>query len=417
MLRTLSIAATFTVATTGVASAEQDLVLHIPSGGHMSFHEPVAAAYMAVNPDVHITFRAPSQGYEDAVQTVLRQNITGDLPDITFAGLSKVRLLAERGVAVDLTPFIAAETDWQEMGYSEQIVGLGRVGDVQYAMPYAVSTAITFYNADLVRQAGFDPDAFPETWEGVFEIARAINALGDEVSGLWLGSGGDDWMSQTLVASFGGRMLDETETQVAFADAAGYAAAELLRASVTDAGMLPTMDFRAVGQQFNAGLLGMSFDSTRQVAGRTQEIGVRFDMRTAPFPRAEGSVGGVVAGGAAAVITSRDPDRQALAWDYIKFATGPLGATLVTQGSGYMPMNELAIADKAYLAGWLRDNPNFATSLDQLPIMQPWYAFPGENGVEISTILDEGVAMISRGDFEPREGVDRLAAEVSARLP
>jgi sn-glycerol 3-phosphate transport system substrate-binding protein len=46
------------------------------------------------------------------------------------------------------------------------------------SMPFNSSTAVVFYNKDAFRRANLNPDAFPETWEGVEAAARALKAAG-----------------------------------------------------------------------------------------------------------------------------------------------------------------------------------------------------------------------------------------------
>jgi multiple sugar transport system substrate-binding protein len=74
-----------------------------------------------------------------------------------------------------------------------------------------------FYNAELVRRAGGDPDAMPETWDETIALAQAIEALGDGIEGIYYPPGDDDWMVQNLLATAGlapyeaGTLAFETE--------------------------------------------------------------------------------------------------------------------------------------------------------------------------------------------------------------
>lgn len=46
------------------------------------------------------------------------------------------------------------------------------------SMPFNSSTSVAFYNKDMFRKAGLDPDAFPRTWPAVAEAARKLKAAG-----------------------------------------------------------------------------------------------------------------------------------------------------------------------------------------------------------------------------------------------
>src|SRR3989475_831882 len=88
-------------------------------------HESIARDFMAKFPQYKVTFRAPNSDYEVSAQQVLRQAVTGQLPDVSYQGLNRQRVFADRGLAVDLTPFIKAEKGWAGMGYDQALLGLG----------------------------------------------------------------------------------------------------------------------------------------------------------------------------------------------------------------------------------------------------------------------------------------------------
>ena len=56
------------------------------------FHEPIAAEFMKRHPDIKIQFRAPAANYDEGHQTMLRQAMTNQLPDVYYSGF---HLLAE----------------------------------------------------------------------------------------------------------------------------------------------------------------------------------------------------------------------------------------------------------------------------------------------------------------------------------
>ena len=84
---------------------------------------------------------------------VLRQAVTGQLPDVSYQGVHRQRVFADRGLAVDLTPFIKAEKGWAGMGYDQALLSLGQVKGQQVGIGFALSTPVIYYNADLMRKA------------------------------------------------------------------------------------------------------------------------------------------------------------------------------------------------------------------------------------------------------------------------
>src|SRR3546814_10836424 len=141
-----------------------------------------------------------------------------------------------------------------------------------------MSTPVVFYNADLVEQAGADPDAFPNDWDVLIGLAGAIDALGQGVDGMYYELGVDDWTTQGLILNFGGAMMTADATDIAFDGPAGQAAVELLR-RFHDEGGQPAIGEEAARQQFVAGKLGMMIASNSGVRGLAADIGDRFTLR------------------------------------------------------------------------------------------------------------------------------------------
>ena len=68
-----------------------------------------------------------------------------------------------------------------------------------------------YYNADLVKKAGGDPDNPPKTWDEVIALGGKIKALGNGVDGIDFRWQGDDWMFSALLFGDGGKMLNDDE--------------------------------------------------------------------------------------------------------------------------------------------------------------------------------------------------------------
>jgi len=379
-------------------------------------HETIARQFMAQRPDIKVTFRAPLPGYEEIAQQHLRQAITNQLPDVAYHGLNRQRIFVDRGIAVDLGNLIAKEKDWSQAGYEGSLMTLGQVKGKQYGMGFSLSTPIIYYNADLVRKAGGDPDKFPATWDGIFELARKIRALGDRTYGFhfdWDITG--NWMFQALVFANGGTMLSPDETKVAFDGKAGVAAVETIARMVKE-GTMRDIPQSAALQDFVSGSLGIWSHSTSRLAGVTRQVGDKFELRTARFPVVAPD-GRLPAGGNAAMIFSRDAKKQAAAWDYVKYATGPEGATAMVKGTGYFPANAKPAKDPALLGDFYAKNPNHMTAVQQLPVLTGWYAFPGENGLKITDVIKDNLQSIINQSSTPSEALKRMTREVQDLLP
>ena len=58
------------------------------------FHEPIAQEFMKRHPEIKIAFRAPAPTYDDGHQTMMRQAVTNQLPDVYYSGFHLLSELA-----------------------------------------------------------------------------------------------------------------------------------------------------------------------------------------------------------------------------------------------------------------------------------------------------------------------------------
>ncbi|MDX2483161.1 MAG: ABC transporter substrate-binding protein [Pseudodonghicola sp.] len=420
-LRTAALAATLSA---GAFAAQAEVTIDVLHAwpGHRHFHEDVAEAFMAQHPDIKVNFLAAAESYDTEHQAVVRDAVTGNLPDIVFSGYhllpELIRQLQARGLDVPLAPFIDAEggDGWISANYAPSMINLTTVEGQIYALPFNASTPIIFFNKDLIEQAGGDASNLPDTWDGWIELAGKIDALGDTISGMSysVDAWPDDWLWRALISQQGKPFMAEDGQSVAWDNEVGKSALELARRFVTEGGMVQ-MDFSQARQQFAAGLTGFTIQSVNSARSFEELAGDKFTVGTDIFPVSNKDSGKVPTGGNGGLITTQDPEQQAAAWEYIKFAASPEGQKLAVLGSGYMPTNKLAMAPEL-LGDFYAANPNWATSLRQLDRATPWAGYPGTNAVEIWRTQRDIIAEVMSGDLDVEDGLEELADETNSLI-
>lgn len=402
------------------ASAAQatEIVIQYPYGELFNgTHQQIAAEFAKKRPDIKVSFRAPYDSYEEATQKILRESITKQMPDITFQGLNRIRIMVDRNIAVALDDFIKAEKNFETEGFHQAMFDIGTQQGKVYALPFAISLPIAYYNLDLVKKAGGDPNNLPKTWDEVFALAKKIKALGGDVNGAtiaWDITG--NWLWQAPVFSQGGSMLNADESKVAFDGPEGQFAINVFARFVKDAQMpnLTQPDMRAA---FAAGKTGIHFTSTSDLAKTTEMIAGKFNLKTHVFPDVKPGVGRLPAGGNLGVITATDPAKQKAAWEVMKFWHGPEGAAIMAKTTGYMPPNKKA--NDVYLKDFYEKNPNNYTAVSQLGLLTKWYAFPGENGLKITDVIKDHLQSVVNGQRagEPQAVLKDMTRDVQKLLP
>lgn len=407
---------------TGVAGAQAqtktEVVMQYPFPELFAeTHKQIAEEFAKVRPDIKVTMRAPYESYEDATQRVLREAVTNQVPDVTFQGLNRIRVLVDKNIPAALDEYIAAEKDFDKQGFHQAMYDIGTTSGKVYALPFAISLPVVYINTDLARKAGADIDNLPTTWEGLFDLAKKIKATTPGANGMtyaWDITG--NWLWQAPVFARGGTMLNADETKVAFNGPEGQAAIRTIARVVKDGGM-PNFDQPASRAAFAAGKTGIHITSTSDLNKITQMIGDKFVLKTHTFPDVIAPNGRLPAGGNVVMITAKDKAKRDASWEVVKFWTGPKGAAIMAETTGYMPPNK--VANDTYLKDFYVKNPNNFTAVKQLPLLTKWYAFPGDNGLKITDVLKDHLNSIISGarTKEPDAVLADMTSDVQKLLP
>jgi multiple sugar transport system substrate-binding protein len=395
-------------------------VLYTTPGTFNALHQDLAKRFTEAHPDIKIKFRNPVASYEEAAQQILRDQLTGRLPDVAFNGINQIGLFVDRGLGSPLDDLIAADGGADKLGYYPTLAALGRWKGKSYGFPFAVSTPILYVNADLIEKAGGRvedlPKTLPKTWPELIALGKRIqDKAGNGAIGFyfqWEQTG--NWLVQSLITSRGGRILKADGCSVAFDDEKGMWALKTLE-SFGKSGM-PNLALGQARQSFVAGNIAILVDSTSYVAAAQRLIGDRFKLRTAAFPLAVAD-GLLPAGGNVAMVFAKDAARRRAAWEYVKFVTGPIGQTQMVNLTGYMPSNELAVKDPELLGRFYEKNANHQTSIAQLPVLTEWVSFPGDNSLKVIEVIKNHTEALVTGRATAEQTMPALVSDARKLLP
>ena len=375
-------------------------------------YEAMMPAFKEKHPNIDVKFRATYESYEDGTNTILREAVSGTLPDVTMQGLNRQQILVEKGIAKSLEPFISKEADFAKDGYHDAMLSLSAFDDAVYGLPFSVSLPVGYYNMDMMKSAGVE--TLPTTWDEVITVCEKMKANGVDNPIFWGWSVTGNWFLQALMWSQDKPIVDNG--RMALDSPEALAALEQMQEIFTKCDM-QNIEWKAALSSFAAGEIGMMFWSTSALGAVERSQG-DFELKTGAFPGMGEAPKGLPAGGNAAVLTSTsdDPKVKEAAWAWIKFITSGEGAAEVAKTTGYMPPNKAA--NEVILADFYEANPNKKTAVDQLPLLRDWLAYPGDNGLAITQVIYDGIERIVTGDAtDMKELQQELVEEVSDLLP
>lgn len=309
---------------------------------------------------------------------------------------------------------LAGETDFQQHmeGFHPKAAALGKYSDGKtYALPYTFSTPMLYYNADLFRQAGLDPENPPKTWTEVKAAGLALKAAGKEGVHIMGTSSSDDWLIQAMIYSNGGDVLDADTKTILFGEAGAVGAISMWQDLVKSGAAANYTDTEAQ-EAFMAGNQGMLVTTAALESGLIAAAeAAGFELRAAAFPAFEGKEAVPVNSGSGLCVMSQDEEKAKAAWEFIKYVTSAEGYTIITSEMGYLPLRTAIVDDDQYLKGWTQEHPFVRTNLQQLDRLHKWQGYPGLNSGQIATTLVDAVVESVYTDADVQAVMTEAAAK------
>jgi multiple sugar transport system substrate-binding protein len=356
--------------------------------------------FMELNPKVKVNGVGVNvSGFTGRVQADIAARRQVDVVQLGFADLDFAVASLGAKALEDLIP--ASELAANFEGISPNGLRLGMLNGKTYGLAYTFSTPVLFYNADLFRKAGLDPEAPPKTWAEVKQASLAIKARTGK-SGLAtgiLGPSAFDWLFQGVVRSNGGSTISRDRKRMTFAEPASVEAVMMLR-DLNDSGALENLDVNGAMERMAAGEMGMYLQTSAVQGFIVAGAKDKFELRASTMPRFGDKPTRPNNSGSALIIISSDPVRQRAAWELMKFLTSKRGYTIITSEIGYLPLRTDIVNDPQYLGEWVKTHPLVQPNLEQLKVLEPWEAMPGANYRQIVKTMMDAVELSITGKVD-----------------
>lgn len=378
--------------------------------------QKILPKFYAQNPDIEIKMRAAYKDYEDGTNTILREAVSGSLPDVTVQGLNRQSILVEKGIAKSLEPFIAKEPDFAKDGYHKAMLDLGTSNGAVYGLPFAISLPVGYYDMDLMAKAGITaPDQLPKTWDDVVGVCTKLHAAGVKTPMFWTWNITGNWFLQALMWSQNEPIVKDGRFNLN--GDAGLKSLDTMKKIFRGCSM-PNYSLGDAQKSFAAGQIAMYFASTSDLGAVERSKG-DWNLATHEFPGLDATgPKGLPAGGNVAMLVSasKDPKKIEASWKWLKYITSGEGAADVARTTGYMPPNKAA--NKSILADFYKENPNKETAVRELPLLREWQPYPGANGLAVTQAVYDGIESIVAGRASDMPALQReLQEEVDGLLP
>ncbi|MCA9751078.1 MAG: ABC transporter substrate-binding protein [Gemmatimonadetes bacterium] len=365
----------------------------------------------------HAPIESVSMGkYEALSQKIMAAVAAGGPPDLAQCYEAWAANLIENGSLAPISGFLAGPKGLseEEMAdfwpiFLEASTHQGQL----WTFPFNKSVRCLYYNKDMFRAAGLDPERPPRTWDEYRDYARklTIDADGDgRPEQYGFASQITASMFENLLVQNGGSLLNADETAVAFDSPEGIEALEFMTDLLVRDGTSRVSQGFEYQNEFLGGRVAMIEGSSVTLAFLGGKY--TFELGIAPLPA--GKVDAQLVAGTDVVVFKTSPEREAEAWAFVKWFTEPAQTARWAAATGYLPVRKSAMTHPA-LQAKMSDHPGLREAYAQLEraVAQPkargWY--------EGRTILErDAIEPVLRGKAEPADALRAAAAKANEAL-
>jgi len=330
--------------------------------------------FNSTHPDIKV--EAVFQGDYDSAINKLKQSIASkSTPNVMQVYDIGTRFMIDSKAAVPVQKWIDKE-NFDTSKYEKNILAYYTVDNKLYSMPFNTSTPILYYNKDMFKEAGLDPNKPPQTFEEVAADAQRLTKRDDTGKvtrpGMVLAIYG--WFFEQFLAEQNSMYANNNNGRDSMATAASFNSPQGEKILDWWSGMVKDGSTVNMGRKtadtmkaFVSGQTAMTIDSTGVLGDIMDGVNGKFEVGTGNMPHPEGAEGGgVIIGGASLwMLNGHSDEEEKASWEFIKFMTAPEQQAFWHIKTGYFPVTTDAY-DNEDLKKYEAKYPQFKVAVEQL---------------------------------------------------
>jgi sn-glycerol 3-phosphate transport system substrate-binding protein len=322
-------------------------------------------AFQSANPDIKVNLITGGSNYEEVAQKFQTSQAGSEVPDVVVASDVWWFRYAVSGAILPIDDLLKA-VNASSADYKSGLIGDYEYSDQLWAVPYARSTPLFYFNKDHFKAAGV-PESAPKTWEEFAGWAPKIKSANASASGYQNAyqypaiAGYAGWTLQNVLWGQGGGWSKEWD--ITADSTQSVAAMQWVQDSIVKNAWAGVSSKNAI-TDLQAGAVSSTISSSADLAA-TMKAAKESNMRIGVgfLPGGSASASQVCpTGGSGLVIASKtSPERQLAAAKFVTFMTNAQSTSTLSAATGYLP-----VAEAADISAIVAQTPEFQTVVDQL---------------------------------------------------
>ena len=342
-LTKLGLSAAVAVGMSMPAMADTELTMYYPiavGGALTEVVDSIVADFEAENPDIKVN-AIYSGNYDDTRVRALSALNSGDPAQLAVMFSIDAYDLIEQDLILPFNDLVSGSdgANWLNSFYPA-LMANGNIEGKTWGIPFQRSTIVAYYNKDMFRAAGLDPESPPTSWDELISMGKALTK--DGAYGIMIPSTGYPyWMFQALAIQNGKEVMSNDGLTTYFDDPTVVETLEFWKSLSSEHGVMPegTVEWGTLRQAFLEGQTAMMWHSTGNLTAVKKNASFDFGVAELPANVRKGSPTG---GGNFYIFKDTTAEEQAAALKLIQFMTSAEQAAAWSIATGYMGVSPAA---------------------------------------------------------------------------
>jgi len=410
-----ALAAALSLFTAGAALAQTEVSFFYPvavGGPITKIIDGYAADFERENPGIKLK-PIYSGSYQESITKALTAVKGGDPPVLSILLSSDMFTLIDEDAIVPFDALIKTPDDqaWLRSFYPAFMEN-SQTGGKTWGIPFQRSTIVLYYNKEMFKEAGLDPNTGPANWADMTAYAQKLtkrDASGKVTQwGVQIPSSGFPyWLFQGLAIQNGGILMNAAGTQTFYDKPEVIGALQYWVDLVKKYKVHPEgiVEWGTMPKDFFEKKVAMVWTTTGNLTNFKTNAKMDFGVAMLPAGKQRGSPTG---GGNFYLFKKSTPAQREAAFRFIKWLTTPQRAAQWGIDTGYVAVRADAWdtpAMKQYVAGF----PPAAVARDQLPYAKA--ELSTHDNQRVTKALNDGLQAALTGTKTPEQAMQDAQAQ------
>ncbi|RKN70122.1 ABC transporter substrate-binding protein [Paenibacillus ginsengarvi] len=333
-------------------------------------------------------------------------------PDVAVLLSTELFSLMDMNAIIPLDEFIAKEGgDSYLSDFYPAFMANSQTGGKTYSIPFQRSTIVLYYNKQMFKAAGLDPEKAPQTWAELRDHAKKLTK--DGTWGLEIPvSGFAYWMLQTFALQNGKNLMTQDGKKVMFdtpenVEGLQYWSDLAMKDKVMPQGVT---EWGTVPSDFLEGKTAMMYHTTGNLSNVKKNA--KFDFGVGFLPKNK-SFGSPTGGGNFYIFKDIEKKKQEAAWQFVKFMTEAERAAQWSIDTGYVAVKKSAYETER-MKKYAADFPQALVARDQLQYAAA--ELSTHNNGKVTKAISDQVQAVLTGGASPAEALKKAQEEADKAL-